>query len=227
MTITQAMANAKSLTGAAVEDAQLVRWLSELDGKLALEFCGAEAFLAYDAASDASAELLIPYPWDGAVYVHHLEAMTYFSTGEYRRYENARLLSENALDEYRKFVRRSGQRPDSPLMRLRGRDWMYLSAYALAVRHGFTGTEEEFLQSLRGAAGQDGASAYDTARQGGFTGNEYQFAALLASAGARRPGGFVPVPVVALTQSEYNTLRRTGELMLDTLYFVCDEEEDP
>ena len=49
-----------------------------------------------------------------------------------------------------------------------------LSAYAIAVQNGFEGTEEEWLESLKGK------SAYDYAKEGGFTGTETEFAEKLA-----------------------------------------------
>lgn len=49
------------------------------------------------------------------------------------------------------------------------------SAYEMAVEHGFTGTEEEWLASLRGhdgADGSDGKSAYEVAVSQGYQGTE-------------------------------------------------------
>lgn len=57
-------------------------------------------------------------------------------------------------------------------------DLLTISAYAIAVRNGFEGTEAEWLESLKGAAGK---SAYAYAVEGGFTGTEAEFAAKLAS----------------------------------------------
>lgn len=54
----------------------------------------------------------------------------------------------------------------------------HTDAYAIAVRNGFEGTEAEWLESLKGAAGK---SAYAYAVEGGFTGTEAEFAAKLAS----------------------------------------------
>lgn len=34
--------------------------------------------------------------------------------------------------------------------------WFYLSAYAIAVKHGFQGTEEDFIRSLKGDRGDPG-----------------------------------------------------------------------
>lgn len=68
------------------------------------------------------------------------------------------------------------------------------SAYDIAVRNGFTGTEEEWLESLKGSPGEkgdpgnkgekgedgtDGESAYDIAVRNGFTGTEEEWIASL------------------------------------------------
>lgn len=56
-----------------------------------------------------------------------------------------------------------------------------LSAYEIAVQHGFTGTEAEWLESLKGAPGAPGApganglSAYQVAVANGFTGTEAEW----------------------------------------------------
>ncbi len=50
-----------------------------------------------------------------------------------------------------------------------------LSAYEVTVENGFTGTEEEWLESLKGEngiKGQDGKSAYELAVSNGFAGTE-------------------------------------------------------
>ncbi len=96
MTVREAMAAVRSLTGAAVEEASLCRWLSELDGRVARELLGREAPSPY-SPEEGERELLLPAPWDGGVYVHHLEAQSYYASGEYLRAENARVLSESAL----------------------------------------------------------------------------------------------------------------------------------
>lgn len=48
----------------------------------------------------------------------------------------------------------------------------FTGVYELAVKHGFTGTERDYLNSLRG---RDGKSAYRAAVEGGFTGSEDDF----------------------------------------------------
>ena len=107
MTISEALAHAAALTGQTVSAAEGVRWLSELDGRLALELGRADAWTPYDPADDQETPLLAPHPWDG-FYVHHLEAMTYYTNGEYDRYEPARAMCRRALDDWRHYLRRTG-----------------------------------------------------------------------------------------------------------------------
>ena len=52
------------------------------------------------------------------------------------------------------------------------------SAYQIAVEHGFSGTETEWLASLKGPVGK---TAYQYAKEGGYTGTETEFAKKLAS----------------------------------------------
>ncbi len=105
MTVSEALAAARALTGTAVDGATLCRWLSELDGRLAAEVLHADAPAPY-LPTDGARELLLPAPWDGGVYTHHLEALSYYTAGEYLRAENARVLSEAVLLDWRKHRRR-------------------------------------------------------------------------------------------------------------------------
>lgn len=173
MTITQAITAAQALTGQVYDQATMLRWLSELDGQLAFEVWGATSWTAY-TEDDLASLLLVPYPWDGGIYVHYLEAMTYFSNGEYDRYANARAQYDNALGEFRRFVQRTkttcgkvtvqqaGDGGSAVTIIGRGAEkWDTFSAYSVAVLHGYTGTQEEWLASLKGEPGEDGQDGAD------------------------------------------------------------------
>ena len=177
MTIQQAINNAKALTGQVVENATLVRWLSELDGRLAFEFYRADVWTPYDPVNDLNAELLVPFPWDG-LYVHHLEAMTYFSDAEYDRYENARTLGEKTLADFRAFMQRTsaprcgggfptektGGTGTTIIPALTESPWFWISAYSIAVKHGYSGTEAEFAAMME-EAHNTAEEAHDTAEE--------------------------------------------------------------
>lgn len=177
MLINGAIAQAVALTGQVVDNVVLARWLSELDGRLAFEFYRADAWTPYDPEDDLQCELLVPFPWDG-MYVHHLAAQTYFADGEYDRYENERVMCEKVLADFRAFMQRTqaklcgcgfpteksggtgitvipGDECHSP--------WFWLSAYALAVKHGYKGTEDEWIEEQRVYA-QTAADAAETAQ---------------------------------------------------------------
>ena len=162
MTINEAIANTRKLSGNAVDDNTLCRWLSELDGRLMLDFYKGSEWMSYSLPQDEDHELLVPFPWD-ELYVHYLEAMVYYSNGEFDRYRNSyEMFNKKELD-YRQWYARN-QLPIT-LEALKRRDctvvtegrgskpFWYLSAYALAVKHGYTGTEEEWLAELVGPQG--------------------------------------------------------------------------
>lgn len=46
-----------------------------------------------------------------------------------------------------------------------------LSAYAIAVLEGFVGSEDAWLESLKGAKGDEGKSAYEVAVDNGYVGS--------------------------------------------------------
>lgn len=112
MTIQDAIAKAAALTGLGdnVGATEAVRWLSEYDGKLAREFFKVCEWSEYDAESDQDKTLLIPHPWDG-LYIHLLEAMAYYSTGEYQRSENARAQEAQKSAEFKAWIMRTYGRP--------------------------------------------------------------------------------------------------------------------
>ena len=56
MLISEAIARSTALTGQVTDNAALVRWLSELDGRLAIEFYRADAWTPYDPTDDLSCE---------------------------------------------------------------------------------------------------------------------------------------------------------------------------
>lgn len=57
------------------------------------------------------------------------------------------------------------------------------SAYQVAKAEGFEGTETEWLASLKGDKGDQGKSAYQVAQDGGYTGTEAEWLESLKAAG--------------------------------------------
>ena len=165
MKIREAISQVRELSGNAVADSMLVRWLSELDGRLMLDFYKGDGWASYALPQDEEHELLVPFPWD-QLYVHYLEAMVYYSNGEFERYRNSYEMYNKKELDYRQWYARNQlpitlealvSRPCSIVAQGRGtKPFWYLSAYAVAVKHGFRGTELEWLESLVGPRGEKG-----------------------------------------------------------------------
>lgn len=165
MKINEAISAAKKLSGNAVDDTTLCRWLSELDGRLMLEFYRGSECMSYALPQDAEHQLLVPFPWD-ELYINYLEAMIYYSNGEYERYKNSYDVFNKKELGYRQWYTRNKLPVDLDAIARRectivtegvGADpYWYLSAYAVAVKHGFKGTEQEWLETLVGPKGDKG-----------------------------------------------------------------------
>ena len=222
MIISEAIAQATTLTGQVVDNTVLVRWLSELDGQLAFEFYRIEGWTPYDPVEDLGSELLVPFPWDGA-YVHHLAAQTYFTNGEYDRYENERVMANSVLSEFRAFMQRTQAAPcchGFPTDKTGGtgvtvippRDrntFFWLNAYTLAVMHGFQGTMEEWLASLVGEPGVSEETFLEKAAEIAENAATASAAALAAESAA--------------STAEAEVLEQTPQMVSDWL----DEHVDP
>lgn len=174
MKIKEAIAFARKLSGNAIDDDTLCRWLSELDGRLMLDFYKGSEWMSYSVPQDEEHDLLVPFPWD-EMYVHYLEAMVYYSNGEFERYRNSYEMYNKKELDYRQWYARNqlpitlealARRDCTVVTEGRGsKPFWYLSAYALAVKHGYTGTEEEWLSELVGPQGPKGEKG-DTGPEG-------------------------------------------------------------
>lgn len=196
MKIKDAISNTRALSGNAVDDNTLCRWLSELDGRLMLDFYKGSEWMSYSLPQDEDHELLVPFPWD-ELYVHYLEAMVYYSNGEFDRYRNSyEMFNKKELD-YRQWYARNqlpitlealARRDCTVVTEGRGsKPFWYLSAYSLAVKHGYTGTEEEWLAELVGPPGPAGGVNTFNGRTGAVMPAAGDYTAAMVRAA---PGGF-------------------------------------
>lgn len=71
-----------------------------------LDFYKGSEWMSYSLPQDEDHELLVPFPWD-ELYVHYLEAMVYYSNGEFDRYRNSyEMFNKKELD-YRQWYARN------------------------------------------------------------------------------------------------------------------------
>lgn len=107
---------------------------------------------------DGSETVLMLRPPHDKVYAAYLTAMIDFANGEYSKYQNTYAMFNGFWGELCRWYARNFRPADRPP----SETGAYLSAYTVAVRHGFRGTEEEWLESLRGDDGSSGVWISDT-----------------------------------------------------------------
>jgi len=124
-------------------------WLTSLDRKIAVNvllLSREDAAQIKYSDTDPDAQLLVDVPYDD-LYGVWLQAQIDFQNGEYEKYQNTMEMF-NAL--YGEFVRWYAMTYDPAQGCLKEAPRCYLTAYGLAVKAGYQGTEEEWIESLHG-----------------------------------------------------------------------------
>ncbi len=137
-----------------------IEFLSELDGMIQSDIMlhAPEEIVHYDSKDQ---ELILRPPHD-QIYVSYLVAMIRQCQGEFEGYSNAQAIVEDKLKTFRRWYISHYRPADTGTRSYTGGTsggsfgFAYLSAYGLAVKHGYQGTEEEWLQSLEGEKGDPG-----------------------------------------------------------------------
>lgn len=169
MTVGKLIAHIKLTKKNAFSDDDLILWINELEADIALnvmllnvedvvEHKGQEEELLADSAHSA-------------LYRLYLMAMIDLANGEYAKYQNNYGLFSAAYTDY-KIWYADRYNPVSGRMEIQG---YYLSAYALAVKHGFQGSEEQWIAAVENSrleaesfaqAAEESSQAAQEARQG-------------------------------------------------------------
>lgn len=136
---------------AEIDDTILLDWLNQVEGQILHEiFLLALSEITPYSATPTEA-LAAPYPYDG-IYLLWLEAQVDFANGEYERYTNTMQRYNTAWNDLARHIAKCIR----PVYGRAVEQGYYLSAYGIAKAHGYTGTEAEWLESLKGAAGEPG-----------------------------------------------------------------------
>lgn len=154
MTIDKLIKLAKKLKPTPFDDEILLMWVNEIEGMVLSEvhLVTVTDIKPYEIGADESlptAELTAPYPYD-KLYTQYLMAQIDYANGEYSKYQNTMQMFNAFYTEYVHYVAEVLAPADGRAELLQ----YYLSAYAIAKKHGYTGTEEQWLQSLHGADGR-------------------------------------------------------------------------
>lgn len=136
---------------AEIDDTILLDWLNQVEGQILHEiFLLALSEITPYSATPTEA-LAAPYPYDG-IYLLWMEAQVDFANGEYERYTNTMQRYNTAWNDLARHIAKCIR----PVYGRAVEQGYYLSAYGIAKAHGYTGTEAEWLDSLKGAAGEPG-----------------------------------------------------------------------
>ena len=136
---------------AEIDDTILLDWLNQVEGQILHEiFLLALSEITPYSATPTEA-LAAPYPYDG-IYLMWMEAQVDFANGEYERYTNTMQRYNTAWNDLARHIAKCIR----PVYGRAVEQGYYLSAYGIAKAHGYTGTEAEWLASLKGAAGEPG-----------------------------------------------------------------------
>lgn len=145
----------------------VTQWINEIEGQVQMEVLlrGVEDCKAYVWSTDQNTELIVKPPHDKLYWAYCL-AMVDFANGEYDKYDNSMQMANAFFAEFVNWFSRVYRPADKPCP---GRNGYYLTAYGIAVKHGYVGTEEEWIASLKGQKGDKGDPA--EIRYNGTTGN--------------------------------------------------------
>jgi hypothetical protein len=136
---------------AEIDDTILLDWLNQVEGQILHEIFLLALSEITPYATAPTEALAAPYPYDG-IYLLWMEAQVDFANGEYERYTNTMQRYNTAWNDLARHIAKCIR----PVYGRAVEQGYYLSAYGIAKAHGYTGTEAEWLASLKGAAGEPG-----------------------------------------------------------------------
>lgn len=121
-----------------------VHYLSEVEGMCVTEvmLLSTDDVPVY-SSDDLDVEMLVKAPHD-KLYVDYLAAMLHFANGEFNKYANVFERFNKSYGEYHRFMFNTVHPADGDAVR----ELYYVSAYAIAVAHGYKGSEDEFADML-------------------------------------------------------------------------------
>ncbi len=145
-----------------------VSFLNEAEGLVQTNvlLLAVEDIITYTWPEDQNTELIVRPPHD-KLYRTYVAALIDFANGEYNRYQNKMQMFNAHFSEYMGWFAET-YRPadthgdvyeDEGL----GRPWRgyYVSPYGIAVKHGFSGSEADWLMTLKGERGDRGEPGKD------------------------------------------------------------------
>ncbi|MBQ2256643.1 MAG: hypothetical protein II330_07240, partial [Clostridia bacterium] len=152
MTVQKIITQVSDLLSHRIEDAVLYTWFNEIEMMIQMQLLGlARADAVQYIAQDEDKEPIVIGQYQ-RVYSYWLLAKGHFRLGNVSGYNRFRKLYVSEYAALRKWMIRTHGSTATP----EKGNGVFLSAYGLACKHGFVGTEQEWLASLQGRDGADG-----------------------------------------------------------------------
>lgn len=141
----------------AFSETVLLRWLNQVEAEIQTEVLllavdGIVQYSAEDLKAESNTELIVPAPFS-KLYEDYLLWRIALGQGEAERANNLETIYHNSYLAYVRFVCGTIDPGSGNAEQMR----YYLTAYQIAVKLGFTGSEEEWIASLKGDDGEIGA----------------------------------------------------------------------
>ena len=136
----------------AFSETVLMRWINQIEAEIQTEILllAADDIVRY-TMDDMDAVLIAPPPFD-KIYEDYLIWRIDLAQEEAERANNSQVVFNQSYIAYSLFVCETINPGLGKAVKMR----YYLTAYGIAKNHGFTGTEEEWLNSLKGKPGAKG-----------------------------------------------------------------------
>ena len=141
----------------AFSETVLLRWLNQVEAEIQTEVLllavdGIVQYSAEDLKAESNTELIVPAPFS-KLYEDYLLWRIALGQGEAERANNLETIYRESYLAYVRFVCGTIDPGSGKAERMR----YYLTAYQIAVKLGFAGSEEEWIASLKGNDGEIGA----------------------------------------------------------------------
>lgn len=141
----------------AFSETVLLRWLNQVEAEIQTEVLllavdGIVQYSAEDLEAESNTELIVPAPFS-KLYEDYLLWRIALGQGEAERANNLETIYHNSYLAYVRFVCGTIDPGSGKAEQMR----YYLTAYQIAVKLGFAGSEEEWIASLKGDDGEIGA----------------------------------------------------------------------
>ena len=164
MTLGQVIRMVDGMKPNAVPDELKTQWISEVEGMVQTQVMLVlpSQIVEYQWPADQDKELLVGAP-HSKIYWSYLAAMIDFANQEFDLYANSMQMFNAHWSEFQRWFLRmyhpadeheeqyQNETPETIGVYWRG---YFLTAYGIAVKHGFRGTEQQWLESLIGAPGK-------------------------------------------------------------------------